>query len=329
MKHLLTLIVAALVGGPALADNHNTAEEREAAERARELAAVEMRAELAERREEIARRQAEMQALAAELAGNSVELVELQKSLEPDIAARVRRSLVIADRPLLGISIGPAAATEPDGVAGVRIVGVTPGGPADSAGILTGDVIVAIAETPLASADARGAERLLLDELSALDSDVPVTLTVSRDDTLKSIDVTPVPAIRHSMQVFEMPDVALAVEAAVDPMTFAFQFDTLLSDAQRAWDGLELVELTPGLARYFATEAGLLVLRVPTETGLDLEDGDVIVAIDGREPKTVQHAMRILRSYEAGESLRLDLMRDRRKLDLEVTVPEVDLPTNR
>ena len=47
----------------------------------------------------------------------------------------------------------------------------------------------------------------------------------------------------------------------------------------------------------------------------------MILSIDGREPTGATHAGRILRSYQAGEKLRLRVQRDRKPLDLEVTVP--------
>ena len=40
-----------------------------------------------------------------------------------------------------------------------------------------------------------------------------------------------------------------------------------------------------------------------------LKDGDVIHDIDGREPKDVRHALRILGSYAAGEKLKLGVRR--------------------
>jgi PDZ domain-containing secreted protein len=54
----------------------------------------------------------------------------------------------------------------------------------------------------------------------------------------------------------------------------------------------------------------------------NLEDGDVILAIDGREPTSGSHATRILGSYQAGEKVKLQVMRQRKKMNLEATVPD-------
>ena len=53
----------------------------------------------------------------------------------------------------------------------------------------------------------------------------------------------------------------------------------------------------------------------------ELEDGDVIQSIDGREPRDVRHAMRILNSYQSGEKLKLGIMRDKKKRTLDVEIP--------
>jgi S1-C subfamily serine protease len=65
-----------------------------------------------------------------------------------------------------------------------------------------------------------------------------------------------------------------------------------------------------------------LVVRAPADGALQLQDGDVILAIDGREPSSGSHATRILRSYQPGEKLALRIIRQHKNLQLEVTVPD-------
>jgi hypothetical protein len=48
----------------------------------------------------------------------------------------------------------------------------------------------------------------------------------------------------------------------------------------------------------------------------------VIQKIDGRTPSSVRHAMRILGSYQAGEKLTLDIMRDKKRRSLDVEIPD-------
>jgi hypothetical protein len=84
---------------------------------------------------------------------------------------------------------------------------------------------------------------------------------------------------------------------------------------------LELVPVTPGLGRYFGTDKGLLVVRAPPEPGLGLADGDVLLTIGGRVPESPGQAFRILNSYEPGEKVKLGILRDRKRTDIEATLP--------
>lgn len=84
------------------------------------------------------------------------------------------------------------------------------------------------------------------------------------------------------------------------------------------WADMELVELTPALGAYFGTNEGILIVRAPSDDELELEDGDVILEIDGRAPMGTEHAMRILGSFEPGETLELVIMRSQRRETLEL-----------
>jgi len=66
----------------------------------------------------------------------------------------------------------------------------------------------------------------------------------------------------------------------------------------------------------------VLVVRAGNNDAFKLQDGDVILKIDGREPSSASHATRILRSYQRGEKLQMTILRDRRTQTLSVTLPE-------
>src|SRR5262249_38241162 len=83
---------------------------------------------------------------------------------------------------------------------------------------------------------------------------------------------------------------------------------------------MELATLTPQLGRYFGTDKGVLVVRAPRE--FKLEDGDVILSIDGREPLSGSHATRILSSYQPGEKIAIKIMRQQKTVNVETTLPE-------
>ena len=115
-------------------------------------------------------------------------------------------------------------------------------------------------------------------------------------------------------------DVRVAPGAPGTQSSFAYSFG--FPFAGRAWSSLEIIELNEGLGRYFGTDSGLLVVSAPESSELKLQDGDVIKSIDGREPESVGHAMRILSSYEPGESLDLNILRDKKKRTLKIQMPD-------
>jgi len=88
------------------------------------------------------------------------------------------------------------------------------------------------------------------------------------------------------------------------------------------WGGIELVKLNPDLGDYFGTREGVLVVRAPEDSSLVLKGGDVIISIGDRKPTSPEQAMRILRSYDAGETVTLDVLRKQKHVTVTWKVPE-------
>ena len=109
-------------------------------------------------------------------------------------------------------------------------------------------------------------------------------------------------------------DLGVAIPDLDAPLRLAFE-------GFHPWSGLELATLTEDLGRYFGAERGVLVVSAPADGRLPLRDGDVIASIDGREPRSGAHALRILRSYRPGDGLTLSVLRDHRAQQLDVTMP--------
>jgi S1-C subfamily serine protease len=85
--------------------------------------------------------------------------------------------------------------------------------------------------------------------------------------------------------------------------------------------GMEFATLSDRLGDYFGVDEGVLVVRAGADAPFSLQDGDVILSIDGRAPTDAQHAGRILRSYQPGEKVKLRVQRDRKAIDLNATAP--------
>jgi S1-C subfamily serine protease len=203
-------------------------------------------------------------------------------------------------RSILGVQVERAS----DG-AGARVREVSPGGPAAEAGIRTGDVIVALNGTTLTRAEP---SRQVLDIMRGVKPESRVSVRVMRDGKAQDFTVTAraspsIFATTHGFDMSSMPDMQ------------GFVFHRPLMD-------LELVTLTPGLGSYFGTDKGVLVVRAPADGALKVQEGDVILAIDGRQPTSGSHATRILASYQPGEKITLRVLRQRKTLELEATLPQ-------
>lgn len=204
---------------------------------------------------------------------------------------------------------------------GARIESVTPGGPADKAGLKADDVITRFNGVSLAKNDEEdshpGAKLVRLAQ--ALDPGDTVRVDYRRGADNRSVTLV-------AEEVESQWSGSISPFKVEEP-DFKFDFD---QDFPRAWSfamghpwgDLELVTLNSDLGEYFGTQEGVLVVRAPSEGDLPLKGGDVILAIDGRKPTSPGHAMRILRSYDEGESVKIDVMRKQRRTTVTWTVPD-------
>jgi S1-C subfamily serine protease len=238
----------------------------------------------------------------------------------PKLAEFDRRIRIFGDdRPRLGVNIG-ADGDEP--VDGVQINGVTPGSAADEAGLRTGDVITAVNGESMAAENAMNATQKILDFMEGVEEGDVLDVQYRRDGKTGTVQLEPRISDGHRFEFygmpenFKVPDIEIAPGAFDGMRRFAWQF------GGGPWGDLELVEVNEGLGKYFGTDSGVLVVSAPESDVLQLQDGDVIRSIDGREPTSVKHAMRILGSYQPGEKLKLEIMRDKRSRTLEIEIPD-------
>jgi membrane-associated protease RseP (regulator of RpoE activity) len=217
-------------------------------------------------------------------------------------------------RALLGVQIDPQSAKD-----GARILSVSPGGAADEAGLIKGDVIVNLDGKKIAGA--ADANRAVIEHMRGVTPEQKVRVKVLRDGKNKDFVVVARPmAAFAGNRMFNVavpgPGTAMgAVMAMPDVRTFPGFW-------HGEFGGMELASITPSLGAYFGVSEGVLVVQAPDNAAFKLEDGDVIQSIDGRKPEDGAHAMRILRSYRGGENLTLSVLRQRKALSLAVTLPE-------
>jgi hypothetical protein len=233
---------------------------------------------------------------------------------------------------------------------GARVAGVTPGGPADRAGVRTDDIIVRLNGTRLAVTGSRddpsdGQSRpgtRLIELASHLDQGDTVRLDVRRDNRPLALtfqagesDVDVIVRRFGDGMAQAMPDgMARAMpfmqgdlqsflphgsgEITTGPQgRISIRIGGPLAD-------LELVKVNPGLAEYFGTSEGLLVVDAPSDSSLNLRAGDVILGIGGRHPTSPAQALRILGTYEPGENVSFEVMRQKRRATVNGKMPAAD-----
>jgi len=247
------------------------------------------------------------------------EIAALASERLPDMAM-IKRRFEFSNTPRIGITID--GSEKSGAVEGVEIGGVTPESPADDAGLHAEDVITAVNGESMTAESSAGANKLLLDFMHGVEEGDVLTVEYLRNGNVGSVELSPRVIEMHAFSW--VPDVDHDFNAYIpDAPDFVreFRFERGFPFMGGAWGSMELVELNEGLGKYFGTDTGLLVVSAPKSDSLELQDGDVIQTIDGRVPTDVRHAMRILNSYESGESLKLGIMRDKKKRTLEVEVP--------
>jgi membrane-associated protease RseP (regulator of RpoE activity) len=238
--------------------------------------------------------------------------------------------IVMNRRARLGIKLN-LQARDTDSL-GAYVESVTPNGPAAKAGLRSGDVITKLDGKSVLSGGAAGDDRdarqslpgLRLIELAArLEPSDTVAVEFLRGKDRRTV----------SLVTEDEPDMVMAGPEGGRPFVMRFRGEGPHDDPRMHIDGmmdmgpgerfeflagsplgdLELAPLNPDLGQYFGTTEGVLVIQAPKDGTLGLKGGDVVQAVDGRKPTGPAHLMRILRSYDRGETFKLDVLRNRKR----------------
>jgi S1-C subfamily serine protease len=244
------------------------------------------------------------------------EVADLSMSLSGDVFPGAG-GVTTGGRAMLGVNIGSRRSD--DRADGVEIISVSPGGAAAEAGLRAGDVLVEANGKALKRDDDATPRSKLLGEMREVTPGEKMNLKFVRDGKTTMVDVTPEAAENHMFfNTFGGPTPfppGMSVGLGEGPH-FAY------ARAMGVFGSAELVPLTPKLGQYFGADKGLLVVRAPSDSRLKLEEGDVIVDIAGRVPTSPTHALRILGSYQGGEQLKLNVLRMKKRMSFDITIPE-------
>lgn len=281
---------------------------------------------------ESAKLRQELREAKEQLAEVSKRVAELSMKMGGD-PARVEmfRFLGDPDRAVIGVILGEG------GKNGVTVQGVTPGGPADKAGLRAGDLITAVRG---ASISGDRSQMALRESLKGMKDGDKVKITASREG--RSFDSEIVAARQGTVEFSGGPGARAFFFDSKDLENFAplhegfdQEIETIveraLGDAPHeqinimtsfGMGGLRLSSMNDGLGRYFGVNEGALVLEVNGDKYAGLQPGDVILEIDGKAVKDPREAMRELGRQDSSRQVELKLQRDRVPQLVKVTVPE-------
>lgn len=248
---------------------------------------------------------------------------------EGDEFMRDRMRAITQRRARLGVIVDMHA-SDADSI-GATLQSVTPGGPAAKAGLRSGDIITRIDGKSLTANDnARsGADESLpgvrlVEYAAQLQPNDTISVEYRRTGARHTATLVTGDEPQFTMEVFpgggdfnfKVPGGLTMERTPFRGMIRGEQLPGGAMSYSLAFGGgaladLELAPLNPDLGHYFGTAEGVLVINVPKESTLGLKGGDVILGIDGRKATGPGSLLRILRSYDPGDSFKLDIMRNK------------------
>ena len=211
---------------------------------------------------------------------------------------------------------------------GALVDAVSPGSPAFKAGIRSGDLITRFngRSVPLLARETRrpSTGMALVEVAASLSVGDTARVEYRRGTTRGTVSMVLEPELEPSFEapgpwvgqgtlIPDFPAPGGVFGPGQEP-AFFFQL--------RGVAELELAPMNPGLGPYFGVTTGVLVIRAPEGTTLNLRSGDVVTLVDGRRVSSPNQFFRVLRSYEPGEQFRFEIMRMKRKETVTARIAE-------
>ena len=277
----------------------------------------------AQARKDMQKAQAEVEKARDELQRATRDLARSMAKVERD-NPRVQYFAYMTDpkRAVLGVLIDDER--EDGEMRGVRLLAVTPGGGADKAGLKAGDLVTSLNGVALARDGKLLPQKKMRDALKALKAGDSAKVDYEREG--KKLGAT---------IVTQAPEPDLAMAPFLDKWMHDEDWDkfgpagamgsmSMFHFRGPAIRGLELAKIEDELGTYFKTKDGVLVIKAPKNGSLALKGGDVILKIDGdtvSEPITVLDK---LHSRGDEQTVKLEIMRQGKKMELEGKIPVAD-----
>lgn len=210
---------------------------------------------------------------------------------------------------------------------GALVQDVRENSPASRAGLRSGDIVVEFDGERVRSA--RHLTRLVRETPPGRS----VRSNVVRGGSRVDVTVTPDAGDRLTMM---LPDIGPEIERGLRRLPRNFNLDIEPPDVRiaplprggvigRGRMGVTLAPLSDQLASYFGARQGALVSSVETDSPASragLRAGDVITRVNGRDVTSAGDVTRALRDVQPGATIDLRVVREKKDVDLKVTLPE-------
>lgn len=219
-------------------------------------------------------------------------LISFQMNAQ-DVERRVE-VIRLSDHPWLGVQISDVSDIEtPSRENGAYINEVIAESPADSAGLREGDVIIRFGNLGIPGADD------LRRAVRESEKDQPVVIVVVRDGREQQVSVTL--RDRPHRQALRMPG--------------PFERQRIVVTQRYGRLGVNVIELSSQLREYFMVpqDSGVLVEKVHADTPAEkagIRAGDVIITVGDRNIDTARRLRRVLSTYDAGEQIQVEFIRE-------------------
>lgn len=286
--------------------------------------------------------QRQMTALQERMNALAARMAALSAKLGDEANASALRYLADSRQGMLGVAVRH----EKDGT---KVVAVSPGSPAERAGVKVGDVITAISARSMTFHGATPAE-----DLERLRVGEPVELTVQRNGKTLHLKATPerfssddwratvraaqlaaqqataeVQSPEFTQRIQQTIDDAMKSAAIARKNAFAAREAAIKAGARdhgwavftSPWWGLNLAPLNPDLGRYFGVDKGALVLSRDASRYPAIQPGDVITAVDGKGIARPEDVFRAARGTPKGDTVQLTVRRHDKPVTLALKTP--------
>jgi len=253
-------------------------------------------------------------------------------AVAPSVYGQTRRSndafnILVGPGSQIGATVRDLEGSETRDAGGVYVEEVTPGSPADKAGIKQGDVITRFDGETVRSV--RQFTRLVRET----PPERAISATVMRAGKPTDLKVTPeggnragvfIDGDRFSVDADHWQEQVQQFRDRFSRGDFNFGFGPqgLLSGVRL---GVTVNELTPQLATYFGVKDGVLVASVESDSPAaraGLKAGDVITAVNGQNVASSGDLVRSIRGARAEADVTIDIVREKKETSVKAKLED-------